>query len=85
MVPFRVPIQWITFPEPVTGGMNAYVLMSLAYMYRSTNEDTEPVELICDNGCYAIADGRHRVVASMMAGRKSVLAYVTNGDNIDEE
>lgn len=79
MTPFHVQIQCLTFPEPVTAGMNPLVLFSLAYMYRSGNEDAEPILISPDEevqGLYCITDGRHRVVASMIAGRKTVLALI---------
>lgn len=57
--------------------MNPYVVMSLAYMYSATNEDAEPVVLRYDcEGRYTLTDGRHRVVAAMMVGRKNILAIV---------
>jgi hypothetical protein len=72
-----LPVNRLLFPEPVAAGMNPYVLMDLAYMYRSTNEHDKPIKVRDErNGYYSIIDGRHRVVASMMAGRKTVLAKV---------
>lgn len=70
------PIASILFPTPVSAGMNPYILMSLAYMYRATNEHAKPVELTVEGGYYRLKDGRHRVVASMMAGRKTILGVV---------
>lgn len=76
-----LPIELMTFPPPVTAGMDPYILMSLAGMYRKTNEHADPIEVIFDpeTAYYAIKDGRHRVVASMMAGRKTVLATIVEG------
>ena len=73
----RIQIDDLVFPEPVSGGMNPFVIMSLAYKYRATNEDAEPiiVNYDCDKH-YRIADGRHRVVAAMVAGRKEILAEI---------
>ena len=70
-------IDRLIFPEPVAGGMNPYVLMSLAHFYRATNEHAKPIKVRDErNGYYSITGGRHRVVASMMAGRKTIRAKV---------
>jgi hypothetical protein len=72
-----IPINRLIFPEPVSAGMNPYVLMAMAYEYRATNEHRKPIKVRDErNGYYSLVDGRHRVVASMMAGRKTVLAKV---------
>jgi hypothetical protein len=57
----RVPISWVPF--------------SLAHMYRSTSDDAPPVE-VCDlgNGFWRVLDGRHRYLASVIAGRPDLLA-----------
>jgi hypothetical protein len=72
----RIPIALILFPEPVSAGMDPYILMSLAGMYRKTNEDTTPIEVRKAGPFYRLTDGRHRVVASMIAGRKTIWALV---------
>jgi len=66
----------LLFPEPVSAGMNPFVLMSLAYFYRSGNEHLEPIQVTHVQSFYRISDGRHRAVASMIAGRKLVLAEI---------
>lgn len=71
-------VDRLLFPEPVAAGMNPYVLFSLTHIYRSTNEDVEPIQVRTYGlgGLYTITDGRHRSVASMIAGRKTVLADI---------
>lgn len=73
----QIPLDLLLFPEPVAAGMNPLVVMSLAYLYRATNEHVEPITVTPHGGHYRITDGRHRAVASMIAGRKTVLAKVT--------
>lgn len=69
-----IPLDRILYPEPVSGGLNPYVLMSLAYMYRSTNEHAPAVTVQREGDYMRLTDGRHRCIASMMAGRKLILA-----------
>lgn len=69
-----IDLDRILYPEPVAAGMNPYVLMSLAYMYRGSNEHTTPVVLRAEGDYWRITDGRHRFTASVMAGRKQILA-----------
>jgi hypothetical protein len=78
----RIHINQLLFPEPVVAGMNPYVFMSMAFRYRSTNDDLDPI--IVSNPCgiihpsrgvlWEIVDGRHRALAAMIAGRKEILA-----------
>jgi uncharacterized ParB-like nuclease family protein len=59
----RVPISWVPF--------------SLAHMYRSTSGDAPPVEVRdLGNGYWRVLDGRHRYLASVIAGRPDLLATV---------
>lgn len=55
--------------------MNVLVVNSLIYLFKGTNEDVQPITIRREGeSFYRIVDGRHRAVASMMAGRKTVLA-----------
>jgi hypothetical protein len=56
--------------------MNPLVVMSLVYMYRSTTEDAPPITVQREGKHYRILDGRHRYIASVIAGRRRVLANV---------
>lgn len=72
---FHVPIDQLLWPDPVPAGMNPLVIMSLTYLFRGTNEDVEAITIRREGeSFYRIVDGRHRAVASMIAGRKTVLA-----------
>ena len=72
----RIKLNKILVPTPVSAGMNPLVLMSLVYMYRSTTEDAEPIVLRKEGRYYRITDGRHRFMASVIAGRRRILAKV---------
>lgn len=73
----HVRIDRLIFPEPVSAGMNPLVVMSLCHMYRSTNDHAKPIKVKPEIwGYYSITDGRHRAVAAMMAGRKTIWAKV---------
>jgi uncharacterized ParB-like nuclease family protein len=72
---FYVKLDSLLFGEPVAAGMNPLVIMSLTYLFRGTNENVEPITIRREGeSFYRIVDGRHRAVASMIAGRKTVLA-----------
>jgi hypothetical protein len=58
--------------------MNPLVVMSLAYMMRSTLKDPPPVELIREGHYWRLKDGKHRFSGAMIAGRKDVLAFEGN-------
>lgn len=70
----RIRIERLLFPPNVPAGMNPYVLMSLAYQFRATNEDFEPILVTREGDYWRIRDGRHRVTASILAGRSDILA-----------
>jgi hypothetical protein len=74
---FRVDLDTLIFKKPVTAGINVYRLMSLIPLLRETTLDHEailvgPVSSCC--GHRVILDGRHRVMASIAAGRPDILA-----------
>jgi len=70
----RVRVDRLLFGPNPSGGMNPFVLMSLAYLMLSTSEDPDPVEVTREpDGNWRVHDGRHRVVAAMLAGRRDVL------------
>lgn len=71
----RIRIEDLRFGPNPPGGMNPYVLMSLAYQMRSTTNDPEPILVTEEpDGSYRVTDGRHRAVAALVAGRPDVLA-----------
>lgn len=79
--PRLVPIERLLFKEPVTAGADIFTIAALVKFYRGCNEHAEPIVLtpvipyIVEGGPFwRIQDGRHRVIASIIAGRKAVLA-----------
>lgn len=80
----EVRIDRLLFPEPVVAGMNLLVVASITYAMRGTNEpinppiEVEPIASPDGPQFYRIHDGRHRAVAAMMAGRKTVTATLVH-------
>lgn len=72
----RIRLERVLLPKPVPAGMSPLVVMSLAYMYRATNEDAQPIHVTREGHHYRVADGRHRVIGSIIAGRRRILADV---------
>lgn len=72
----RIRLDRVLFPKPVPAGCNYLLIAALALRYRSTNEDVEPILVTREGHYYRITDGRHRVMASIIAGRRRVLATV---------
>jgi hypothetical protein len=72
----RIRVDRILIAPNVAAGMNPLVVMSLAYLYRSTTEDVAPIVVRREGEHYRITDGRHRYFASVIAGRRRVLAVV---------
>ena len=72
-----VRVDRILVPPNLPAGMNPLVVMSLVLMYRSTTEHAdEPILLKKEGKYYRITDGRHRYIASVIAGRRRVKARV---------
>jgi hypothetical protein len=72
----RIRVDRILLPEPVSAGMNFVVLGSMAHHYRSTTDDLDPIMVTREGKHYRITDGRHRWLASVIAGRRRVLTTV---------
>jgi len=74
---FRVSLDALRFKEPVTAGMNPYTLLSLVPLLRNTTHDHAAILVGPPCGCCGtrvVLDGRHRAIASIMAGRVDILA-----------
>jgi hypothetical protein len=74
---FRIPLENLRLKPPVPAGMNSYVLLGKVPLLRNSFEDHAPilVDAQCSGcGSFRVQDGRHRFVASVMAGRRDVLA-----------
>jgi hypothetical protein len=72
----RIPLERLLFKPNAPAGMNPLVVMSLAYMYRATIKDAEPIVVTVEGENYRIQDGRHRALGSMIGGRSTVLAEI---------
>lgn len=71
---FRVRLENLNFPPNVIVGCNFLLVATLVYKYRASNEDDYPIIVRAeDGGRYSITDGRHRSVASIIAGRPDIL------------
>lgn len=72
---FQVPIDRLVLKEPVPAGMNPYVLLGMVPLLRGSTKDHDPILIRpLRSGFYRVLDGRHRMIASVMAGRTHVLA-----------
>jgi len=79
---FYIDLDRLIMAKPAPAGSDPLVVMSLAYHYRTTLADVEPI-LVRHSGMvaggrayYTITDGKHRFMASMIAGRERILAKV---------
>lgn len=73
----RVPINKLRFKDPIVAGLNAFTMMGMVPLLRSTALDHDPVlvDAPCETcGTRTVFDGRHRWIASVIAGRSDVLA-----------
>lgn len=74
---FRVRLDELRFLPPVTAGLNVYQLLGRIPYLRDTTEDVDPILVTAPCvpcGTRTILDGRHRVIASIAAGRQDILA-----------
>lgn len=75
----RIPIPALVLGPNVVAGANPLVVMALAYRYRSTTEDEHPADVTpAGDGFWRIRDGRHRYLASVIAGRPDLLCCPTD-------
>lgn len=77
----RVPLDRLLLLPNIPAGANYLVVASLALTYRSSSEDAPPA-LIREtgDGLYRILDGRHRFLASVIAGRSDLLCVLETLD-----
>lgn len=74
---FRVDLDTLIFKRPVTAGINFFTVFSLVPLLRETTLDHEAILVGPASSCCGhrrILDGRHRVIASIAAGRTDILA-----------
>ena len=80
--PFRIPLELLRLKPPVTAGLNPYNLLGMVPLLRNTTLDHDPilVDAECRScGSFRVQDGRHRFVASVMAGRHDIMARLDPG------
>jgi hypothetical protein len=74
---FQAPVEKLRFKVPIAAGMNAFTLMGMVPLLRNTSQDHDPILVgpaCSDCGDRVVLDGRHRWIASVIAGRATVLA-----------
>ena len=79
---FRIPLHQLRLKPNIPAGGNGYQLLGRVPMLRQTSEDYDPV-LVDDQcagcGSFRVQDGRHRFMASVLAGRVDILAQLDPG------
>lgn len=81
----RLRLSEVVLKDNVTAGISPWCLMSLAHALRSTSADVEPpVRVLPIEGVpfFRLMDGRHRFMASVLAGRPDVLAVLDEPDRV---
>jgi hypothetical protein len=77
----RIPLDRLLLKPNIPAGASVLVISSLVLLYRNSGEDTEPILVReAGEGLYRILDGRHRFMASVIAGRTTVLATLEPSD-----
>lgn len=74
---FQARIDRLRFKDPIAAGLNPYNLLGMVPLLRGSNEDHDPILVspACPTcGDRIVLDGRHRWIASVIAGRSTVLA-----------
>jgi hypothetical protein len=71
---WRLRLEELRLGPNVTSGMNYMLVGVLSYKLRTSLDDLPPIEVKRVGDCFQVVDGRHRVVAHMIAGRPDILA-----------
>ena len=81
---FFAPIERLLFPPPVPDGLNVALINGLGWHMRIyPNWHPTPIMVAArEDGLWRIEDGRHRVIAAMMAGRPTVLAEQSSNPDL---
>jgi hypothetical protein len=73
--PFRVRIEDIQLKPNIPAGMDPCVVLGLVPLLRKTAQDHAPVLVRAHTQApWLLLDGRHRFMASVIAGRCDILA-----------
>lgn len=74
----QVPLHNLVFPPNMPAGLDWAVIGLWVCRFRKTPEPCDPPILVSRVGdLWQIRDGRHRVVAALVAGRTSIEATET--------
>lgn len=73
----RVPVAEIAFPDNHCA-MDMGHVVALEREMRETDSDAPPVLLLRHDAGHWLIEGRHRFVAAVAAGRRDILAVVTD-------
>lgn len=77
---FMVPLHQILFGPNVPAGIDWAILGLWTCQFRKTAQPCEPPILVAAEGDYwRLKDGRHRVIAAIMAGRTAIEAELDVG------
>lgn len=75
-MPIRIPIERLHLKPNVPAGADICVVGGLVPLLRKTDQDHDPI-LVREHGDgWQILDGRHRFMASVIAGRTDILAEI---------
>jgi hypothetical protein len=75
-----VPTRLLLFEDrPPLKPLDPFVVMSVAHDLRHTYDEVDPpIEVIPEGDYFRVWNGHHRAIAHMMAGRRFILAEITN-------
>lgn len=81
----RIPLERLAFLGNVPAGMDWSVIGYWACQFRKSGQTGPPILVvrIGDTGLFRVMDGRHRVIASYIAGRNEIV-YDFDPDHTDE-
>jgi hypothetical protein len=70
----RVRYEDLRLGPNVCAGMNFLTVACMVRELKTSVGDLVPIEVRREGDCWQVVDGRHRVVAGMIAGRADILA-----------
>lgn len=75
---FYLGLDRVRLGPNVSAGMNYMLIGVLAYKLRTSMENLEPIKVRRVDDVWQVVDGRHRLVAHMVAGRHTIFAVVVD-------
>lgn len=70
--PFLLPVHEIRLAPVLPCGLAPLTLYAIAATLRNTHDPVDPVEVEQRGGQWHLVDGRHRLIASVIAGRADI-------------